>query len=127
MSADLLTPAILARSAVIYVRQSTMLQVTTCLESQRRQYHLAEVAQTYGFAQVDIIDEDLGRSASGQFERPGFEKLVARLCAQEVGAVLCTEASRLARNGRDWCSAPRSCSHLTLIAPRTRDHRRATI
>jgi DNA invertase Pin-like site-specific DNA recombinase len=34
--------------------------------------------------------------------RPGFEKLVAGLCAGEVGAVLCFDASRLARNGRDW-------------------------
>jgi excisionase family DNA binding protein len=34
--------------------------------------------------------------------RPGFERLVAWLCAGEVGAVLCFDASRLARNGRDW-------------------------
>ena len=34
--------------------------------------------------------------------RPGFERLVAWLCAGEIGAVLCFDASRLARNGRDW-------------------------
>ena len=49
-----------------------------------------------------MIDDDLGRSASGIVARPGFERLVAWLCAGEVGAVLCFDASRLARNGRDW-------------------------
>jgi DNA invertase Pin-like site-specific DNA recombinase len=48
------------------------------------------------------IDEDLGRSASGLVARPGFEALVAQLCQGIVGAVFCLEASRLARNGRDW-------------------------
>jgi DNA invertase Pin-like site-specific DNA recombinase len=49
-----------------------------------------------------VIDDDLGRTASGSVERPGFDRLVAALCAGQVGAVLCLEASRLARNGRDW-------------------------
>ena len=49
-----------------------------------------------------MIDDDLGRSASGMVARPGFERRVAWLCAGEVGAVLCFDASRLARNGRDW-------------------------
>ena len=48
------------------------------------------------------IDDDLGRSASGKTERPGFERLVAGLCSGGVGAIFCLEASRLARNGRDW-------------------------
>jgi len=55
-----------------------------------------------GFREVEVIDDDLGRSASGMVARPGFERLVAWLCAGEVGAVLCFDASRLARNGRDW-------------------------
>ena len=49
-----------------------------------------------------VIDNDLSRSASGIVARPGFERLVASLCAGEVGAVLCFDASRLSRNGRDW-------------------------
>jgi DNA invertase Pin-like site-specific DNA recombinase len=55
-----------------------------------------------GFALVTTIDEDLGRSGSGLVERPGFQQLVANVCAGSVGAVFCIEASRLARNGRDW-------------------------
>jgi excisionase family DNA binding protein len=99
---DLLPAAVLRRKAVVYVRQSTPAQVQANLESRRRQYELVEVARRRGFREIEVIDDDLGRSAGGTVERPGFERLVAWLCAGEVGAVLCLEASRLARNGRDW-------------------------
>src|SRR5215210_317401 len=99
---ELLPPAVLKRKAVVYVRQSTQAQVQLNLESQRRQYELVDEARRHGFRDVEVIDDDLGRSASGTVARPGFEKLVAGLCAGEVGAVLCFDASRLARNGRDW-------------------------
>lgn len=95
-------PEHLIRSAVVYVRQSTIGQVEHHTESQRRQYSLTETATTLGFALVQTIDDDLGRSGSGLVERPGFQKLVAMVCSGSVGAILCIEASRLARNGRDW-------------------------
>jgi DNA invertase Pin-like site-specific DNA recombinase len=97
-----ITPDHLGRAAVVYVRQSTMTQVIGNLESQRRQYDLAKAAETAGFASVMVIDDDLGRSGSGTVQRPGFERLVAMVCSGDVGAVYCIEASRLARNGRDW-------------------------
>jgi DNA invertase Pin-like site-specific DNA recombinase len=93
---------VLDRRAVVYVRQSTLAQAEGNLESQRRQYELVHLARSYGFKDIVVIDEDLGRSASGTVARPGFESLVAQLCQGIVGAVLCLEASRLARNGRDW-------------------------
>src|SRR6516164_6154097 len=100
---DALLPAVvLQRKAVVYVRQSTPQQVQLNLESQRRQYELVEVARRRGFTDIEVIDDDLGRTASGAVERPGFDRLVAALCAGQVGAVLCLDASRLARNGRDW-------------------------
>src|SRR6266852_3188005 len=99
--ADLLLEA-LGRGAVVYVRQSTMGQVAEHTESQRRQYALAESARSLGFAPVTVIDDDLGRSGPGLVERPGFQKLVASVCSGVTGAVFCIEASRLARNGRDW-------------------------
>jgi len=99
---DALPPAILQRKAVVYVRQSTQAQVETNLEGRRRQYKLVDVARRRGFRTVEVIDDDLGRSAGGMVRRPGFERLVAALCAGEIGAVLCFDASRLARNGRDW-------------------------
>src|SRR5256885_10052732 len=101
-SSDALPAAVLKRKAVVYIRQSTQAQVQTNLESQRRQYELVDVARQRGFRDIEVIDDDLGRSASGMVARPGFERLVAWLCAGEVGAVLCFDASRLARNGRDW-------------------------
>jgi DNA invertase Pin-like site-specific DNA recombinase len=63
---------------------------------------LVDEARRRGFRDVEVIDDDLGRSASGTVARPGFDKLVAWLCAGEVGAVLCFDASRLAHDGRDW-------------------------
>jgi DNA invertase Pin-like site-specific DNA recombinase len=98
----LLPATVLQRKAVVYVRQSTPQQVQSNLESQTRQYELVEVARRRGFTNVEVIDDDLGRTASGAVERPGFDRLVAALCAGQVGAVLCLDASRLARNGRDW-------------------------
>lgn len=97
-----ITPEHLSRTAVVYVRQSTPGQVADNTESQHRQYALVESARAMGFAGVDVIDDDLGRSGSGLVERPGFQKLVALVCGGSVGAVFCIEASRLARNGRDW-------------------------
>jgi DNA invertase Pin-like site-specific DNA recombinase len=79
-----------------------MTQVLGNLESQKRQYALADTARAAGFVSVTVIDDDLGRSGSGLAARPGFQRLVAELCAGAVGAVFCIEASRLARNGRDW-------------------------
>jgi DNA invertase Pin-like site-specific DNA recombinase len=92
----------LKRRAIVYVRQSSPIQVANNLESQRRQYALADHARQLGFQQVEVIDEDLGRSGSGQVDRPGFARLVAEVCTGSVSAVFCIEASRLARNGRDW-------------------------
>ena len=96
-----ITPEHLARQAVVYVRQSTAFQVTQNLESQRRQYALTERASQLGWSDVEVIDDDLGRSGAGT-RRPGFERLLAAICEGRVGAVLSLEASRLARNGRDW-------------------------
>jgi DNA invertase Pin-like site-specific DNA recombinase len=97
-----LTPERLARRAIVYIRQSKPIQVIHNQESQRLQYRLVERAREFGFAQVTAIDEDLGRTGCGLVERPGFEHLLGEVCSGEVGAVFCIEASRLARNGREW-------------------------
>ena len=91
----------LSRSAYVYVRQSTVYQVQNNQESGRRQYGLVERARRLGWTDVQVVDEDLGRSGGGTV-RVGFEKLLAAICDHRVGAVLSLEASRLARNGRDW-------------------------
>jgi DNA invertase Pin-like site-specific DNA recombinase len=96
-----ITPDHLARTAFIYVRQSTPYQVVNNLESQRRQYGLVDRARQLGWDDVQIVDDDLGKSGGGTV-RPGFEKLLTAICEGRAGAVISLEASRLARNGRDW-------------------------
>src|SRR5918997_386358 len=96
-----ITPDHLGRGAFLYIRQSTADQLANNHESRRRQYGLAERARTLGWTDVTVIDDDLGRSGSG-VSRPGFERLLAAICEGRVGAVFAVEASRLARNGRDW-------------------------
>jgi DNA invertase Pin-like site-specific DNA recombinase len=64
-SSELLPVAVLKRKAVVYVRQSTQAQVQNNLESKRRQYELVDVARRWGFSDVEVIDDDLGRTASG--------------------------------------------------------------
>lgn len=111
-----ITPEHLARQAVVYIRQSTADQVANNLESQRRQYNLPARARQLGWSDVAVIDDDLGRSGGG-VARPGFEKLLAAICAGSVGIVISIEASRLARNGRDWHTLLEFCGLVgTLIA-----------
>jgi len=96
-----ITPEHLARGAFVYVRQSTPDQLLHNHESRRRQYNLAERARQLGWSDVVVVDDDLGRSGGG-VARPGFERLLVSICEGRVGIVLAVEASRLARNGRDW-------------------------
>jgi DNA invertase Pin-like site-specific DNA recombinase len=104
----------LARDAYVYVRQSTADQLLNNPESRRRQYALAERARSLGWENVVVVDDDLGRSGSGQ-RRPGFERLLAAICAGTAGAVLAIEASRLARNGRDWHTLLEFCAFVNTL------------
>jgi len=99
----------LARRACVYIRQSTPNQVQHNLESQRRQYGLVDRARALGWQDIDVIDDDLGISGGGT-RRPGFERLLRALCDEQIGAVFSIEASRLARNGRDWHTLLEFCS-----------------
>src|SRR5262249_21593199 len=89
--------------------QSTPDQLVNNPESRRRQYALATRARALGWADVIVIDDDLGRSGGGT-ARPGFERLLAAICTASAGAVLAIEASRLARNGRDWHTLLEFCT-----------------
>jgi DNA invertase Pin-like site-specific DNA recombinase len=95
-------PRPLPREASVSVRQSTGQHVRAHPESQRRPDARAAPARGLGWAQVIVIDEDVGRSGTGRQERPGFGQLLAAVCQGRVGAVFALEASRLARNNHDW-------------------------
>jgi len=104
----------LGRGAFVYIRQSTADQLLHNPESRRRQYGLADRARQLGWTTVEVIDDDLGRSGGG-INRPGFERLLAAICAGRVGAVFAIEASRLARNGRDWHTLIEFCGFVGTI------------
>ena len=93
----------LKRKAVIYIRQSSLLQVEQHHESRKRQYQLVERAQVQGWpkSQCEVIDEDLGISEAQSFNRPGYQRLISMMALREVGIVFGLEVSRLARNSLD--------------------------
>src|ERR1700738_1922719 len=98
------TGAHLARTAYLYVRQSTLRQVLTNTESTARQYALRQKATALGWAaeQVVTIDTDQGQSGASAADREGFQRLVAEVGMGRAGIVLGLEVSRLARNNADW-------------------------
>ena len=116
---DLRNPKITAdhldRKAIVYVRQSSMAQVRGNLESQRLQYALADRARDLGWQEVEVIDTDLGASASVSSARAGFERLVATVALGQVGIVLAREASRLSRTDKDWCHLLEVCQALSTL------------
>lgn len=102
----------LDRDAWVYVRQSTDHQVQFHLESQKRQYELADVAVRYGWPRerVHIVDEDQGRSGASMTGRAGFTRLVEGVALGNAGIILGLEVSRLARNNSDWYQLLDLCS-----------------
>ena len=104
----------LSRQAFVYVRQSSRDQLRHNHESRRRQYGLAERARRLGWTDPVVVDDDLGRSGGGSV-RPGFERLLLAICEGRVGIVLAVEASRLARNGRDWHTLLEFCGLVSCL------------
>ena len=84
----------LERKAIVYVRQSSAHQVMHNRESRGLQYAMRERLRQLGWSRIEVIDEDLGRSASGSAEREGFNRMVAEVCLGKVGAVAAREATR---------------------------------
>jgi DNA invertase Pin-like site-specific DNA recombinase len=99
---DKIRPHHLDRKAILYIRQSSAYQVIHNLESQKLQYAMQKHLQQLGWREVEVVDEDLGRSAAGTVARAGFERMVAEVCMGKVGAVAAREVSRFARNNREW-------------------------
>src|SRR3954453_1015716 len=98
------TAAHLARTAYLYVRQSSLRQVLHNTESTERQYALRQRAVAFGWPveQIIVIDSDQGQSGASAAGRDGFQRLVADVGLGKAGIVLGLEVSRLARNSADW-------------------------
>jgi DNA invertase Pin-like site-specific DNA recombinase len=99
---DKIRPHHLERKAILYIRQSSAYQVIHNLESQKLQYAMQQHLNQLGWREVEVVDDDLGRSAAGTVARAGFERMVAEVCLGKVGAVAAREVSRFARNSREW-------------------------
>ena len=99
-----ITSSHLSRAAVIYVRQSTLMQVERNTESTARQYDLVRRARQLGWPgeAIQVVDGDLGISGSVTGQRAGFEGIVAEVALGQVGIILALEASRLARDNAAW-------------------------
>ena len=102
MSHEKITPLHLQRKAIVYVRQSSQYQVANNRESRRLQYGMEHRLKDLGWETIEIVDDDLGQSASGNSVRAGFDRMVSEVCLGKVGAVAAREVSRFARNSREW-------------------------
>ena len=107
----------LGRSAVVYVRQSTLQQVAEHQESTARQYALAGRATDLGWPRdrTQVIDDDLGRSGQSAEGRPGFQRLLAEVALDHVGLILGLEVSRLARSCKDWHQLLEACARFRVL------------
>src|SRR5919112_2478473 len=101
-----------ARLAYVYVRQSSAGQVRQHQESTELQYRLVDRAAALGWPRerIEVIDDDLGKSGASASERGGFQRLIAEIGLGKAGLVLSLDASRLARNNRDWHQLLELCS-----------------
>ena len=107
-----ITTAHRAKLAYVYIRQSSPGQVRHHQESTALQYRLAERAALFGWPRerVHVIDDDLGKSGTSSRDRQGFQTLIAEVGLGKAGLVMSLDASRLARNNRDWHQLLELCS-----------------
>jgi len=112
-----ITESHLSRKAVVYLRQSSPGQVKRNTESQRLQYDLVQRARQLGWKQVEVIDADLGSSASiAAAVRHGYEHTMGQVATGQVGIVLSRELSRLSRTDKDWCQLMEVCQVFDTLA-----------
>ncbi len=111
-AADRVGAAHRAKLAYVYVRQSSAGQVRQHQESTELQYRLVDRAAVLGWPRerIEVIDDDLGKSGAAGSERCGFQRLIAEIGLGKAGLVLSLDASRLARNNRDWHQLLELCS-----------------
>ena len=126
-----IAPQHIARRAILYVRQSSAQQLVNNEESRRLQYAMRQRLHALGWKDVEVIDEDLGKSAAGFVTRRGFQRLMAEVSLGLVGVVAAREVSRFARNSREWQQLIEICrvvdtllvDHEAVYAPRSSNDR----
>lgn len=109
----------LSKDAIVYVRQSSLRQIEDHQESTRLQYNLVHTVEKWGWAtnQIEIIDEDLGKTASEAEGRFGFQRMMAEISKERIGLIIGLDVSRLARSAHDWHRLLQLCEMFnTLVA-----------
>jgi DNA invertase Pin-like site-specific DNA recombinase len=72
--------------------------------------------RSLGWREVEVVDEDLGRSAAAfAGRRDGFQHTVAEVCLGKVGAVAAREIARFSRNSKDWAQLIDMCRVLDTL------------
>jgi len=99
----------LEKIVYLYIRQSTNQQLIDNQESLRVQLQLKDKLLELGFTNIEVVDTDLGKSAAGYANRPGFARILNDVCCERVSAVAAWEASRLARSNFEWQNLIRFC------------------
>ena len=120
-TSELITPQHRARKAIVYIRQSTPQQMLNNQESLKLQYALTERAMELGWGadNIDLVDDDLGLTATSAAHREGFQKLVAQVTLGQVGLIVSYDVTRLSRNCSDWYPLLDGCGYKScLIADR---------
>ena len=114
------TAAHLSRTALLYVRQSSLKQVLHNTESAIRQYDLRGKAIALGWAadQVTVIDIDQGRSGASAADREGFQQLVAEVSLGRAGIVLGLEMLPAGPQLRRLAPAPRCATRRCVFVRR---------
>jgi len=111
-----ITPHHLERKALLYIRQSSPHQVAHHHESRRLQYAMEQRLRALGWREIEVIDDDLGRSAAPLApQRTGFQYIVAQVCLGHVGAIAAREIARLARSNKDWAQLIEMCRLLDTL------------
>jgi hypothetical protein len=124
MTSDKIRPHHLARKAVLYVRQSSAHQVLHNRESSALQYTMRDRLTALDWSEIEVIDDDLGRSAAGNAQRaatPVRRRCPDLLPAASVRAM--RKAIARACANRSNRPAPGGC----LLAEKAGDQKQAQI
>jgi DNA invertase Pin-like site-specific DNA recombinase/transposase len=106
-----------AKLAIVYIRQSTVLQVKYNTASKERQYALRKLAVKLGWDESKVLvnDLDLGKSGASTYRREGFKQVRHLVKSGQAGAVFVLGASRLSREIGNFAAFTRLCYYTNTL------------
>ena len=106
----------LSRKAIVYVRQSTEIQVKVNTASPIYQREQKTHALHLGWhpSMIEIV-EDLGKSGCSTMNREGFLDISRRVEKGQIGAIFFHDFSRLSRNALDFQNLLQKCKIFNVL------------